>query len=86
MLAASAFLNEPTLNEPVTTLAAPLTADVTPDEDVVVDPVPVDVVVVGTVMVGIVTDGVAVLGIVTLGTLIDGAEICETLGKNGMEL
>jgi hypothetical protein len=31
-------------------------------------------------------DGVAVFGMVTLGTLIDGAEICETFGKNGIEL
>jgi hypothetical protein len=74
------------LKVPVTTFAAPAAAEATPLPDVVVDPVPVELVVVGTVIVGIVTDGVVVFGMVTLGTEIDGADICETFGKNGIEL
>ena len=69
------------------TLEAPEAADFTPlDDDVDVDPVPVEAVTLGTEIVGILGVEVVVFGIVTFGTLIDGAEICETLGKNGIEL
>ena len=63
--------------------AAPATAEDTPDD---VDPVPVEAVTLGTEIVGMLGADVVVFGIVTLGTLIDGAEICDTLGKNGIEL
>jgi len=86
MLSASAFRNEPTLNEPETTLAAPAAADDTPADAVVVDPVPAEAETFGTEIVGMLGVDVVVFGIVTVGTLIDGAEICETLGKNGIEL
>lgn len=65
--------------------AAPAAADDNPD-DVAVDAVPVEEVTLGTEIFGIVVVEVVVFGIVTFGTLIDGAEICETLGKNGIEL
>jgi hypothetical protein len=76
------------VNPPPATLAsdAPETADLTPLDDVVVDPVPVEAITLGTEIVGILDAETLVLGSVTVGTLIDGAEICETLGKNGIEL
>jgi hypothetical protein len=72
--------------KPPPTREAPETAEVTPADDVVVDPVPVEAVTLGTEIVGILAAEVVVVGSLTVGTLIDGAEICETLGKNGIEL
>jgi hypothetical protein len=77
----------PNGNDDEPTLAAPEIADFTPPaDDVVVDPVPVEADTLGTEIVGMLGVEVVVFGIVTVGTLTCGAEICETLGKNGIEL
>ena len=90
MIPASVVVSTPEVpngNDVEPTPAAPEAAEERPEaDDVVVDPVPVDAVTLGTEIVGMLDVDVVVFGIVTLETLIDGAEICETLGKNGIEL
>jgi hypothetical protein len=56
-------------------MTAPETAEATPPDDVVVDPVPVEPRTLGTEIVGMLGVEVVVFGIDTVGTLIDGAEI-----------
>ena len=91
MIPASVVVSTPEVpngNDVALTPAAPAAAEATPEEDdeVEEDDVPVEVVTVGTEIVGTDIEADGLLGMLTLGTLIDGAEICETLGKNGIEL